>query len=330
MKRELKCVLYALLLGVAIPWVIFGAAWELIGPGEDHAVAPLQTTGPYILETAPKHHEMAIAVLREDGSTVSIDLKQYLTGVLLKEIPVEFEPQAKMAQAVVARTYALRTVSKGSKHPPGAVCTKPSCCQGYISVEEHLERGGSLEAVVLAAQAVDATRGQVLTYDGKLIDATYFSCSGGRTEDALAVWGSDVPYLQSVESPGEEHAAHFTDTVSYTSKAFQDALGTQLEGTANSWFGPVTYTSGGGVETMYIGGKIYSGTSLRTLLGLRSTAFTVTATADSVVITTQGFGHRVGMSQYGADAMAAQGSSWQEILLHYYSGAVIDKMEELG
>ena len=327
MKRELKIMLYAVLLGIVIPWSVFGWAWEWLYlqpadiedlPGESTAQA-----------TQPQGRSGVIRVLSEDGTVEEMELTEYLTGVLLKELPADFEPQAKMAQAVVARTYALRTEQKGLKHPPGAVCTGAACCQGYISVAEYLSRGGTLEAVLSARQAVKQTQGFVLTYDGQLIDATYFSCSGGRTEDALAVWGGEVPYLQSVESPGEEHAAHFTDSVSYTGQAFQEALGARLEGTANSWFGAVTYTQGGGVETMYIGGVAYTGTYLRTALGLRSTAFTVTATADSVVITTRGFGHRVGMSQYGANAMAVQGSGWQEILLHYYIGAVIDKTEDL-
>ena len=326
MKKELKSIFWALLLGAVIPWGIFGAAWELT-----YEPGPVpELTEPTQHPTQPERQEAVIAVLGQDGNIADMDLSDYLTGVLLKELPGDFEMNAKMAQAVVARTYALRTAAKGVKHPPGAVCVSASCCQGYVSVEEYLARGGSLQTVLEARMAVKQTEGIVLTYGSELIDATYFSCSGGKTEPALAVWGSDIPYLQSVESPGEEHAAHYTDTVSYTSQAFQDALGVQLAGTAHSWFGPVTYTQGGGVQSMYIGGEEYSGTALRSLLGLRSTAFTVTATADSVVITTRGFGHRVGMSQYGADAMAAGGSTWQEILLHYYSGAVIDKTEDLG
>lgn len=325
MKGELKRILLSLILGVGIPWVVFGAAWELRAwePEAAQTLPSEEVTHP----TAPKE---TIPVLLEDGTVGHMELDAYLTGVLLKELPANFEEQAKMAQAVVARTYALRTVERGIKHSPPAICTKSRCCQAYISVEEYLASGGSMEAVISARLAVENTAGWVLTYEGKLIDATYFSCSGGKTEDALAVWGSDIPYLQSVESPGEEHASHYTDTVSYTSEAFQQALGVTLPGRANSWFGEMTYTQGGGVDTVVIGGSTYKGTTLRTLLGLRSTAFTLTATADSVVITTKGFGHRVGMSQYGADAMAAAGSSWEEILKHYYRGAEIDKRGDLG
>ena len=160
---------------------------------------------------------------------------------------------------------------------------------------------------------------QVLTYENALIEATYFSCSGGSTEDAVAVWGNAYPYLKAVDSPGEEHAAHYTDTVTFTPLQFQSALGVILSGTPENWFGPVTYTEGGGVDTMQIGKTIYKGTELRQKLSLRSTAFTVSV-GEYITITTEGDGHRVGMSQYGADAMAAAGKDYREILAHYYPG----------
>ncbi len=326
MKNVYRQILLAAALGILAPWLLFGAAWELAGPRQPEALE----TAPEEAPTLEAQTSIRIPVILSDGTRVSMELNTYLTGVLLQEIPSDFDPQAKQAQAVVARTYTLRTVQKGIKHDPGAVCTNSACCQAYISEEAYLSAGGSAEAVASAREAVTATDGYVLTYGGSLIDATYFSCSGGYTEDALAVWGSEVPYLHSVASPGEESAAHFTDTVSYSAEAFQNALGVRLNGAANTWFGEVSYTKGGGVELIQIGGTAYKGSTLRTLLGLRSTAFTVSATSDSVVITTRGFGHRVGMSQYGAEAMAVQGSSWQEILLHYYDGAKIDKLEDLG
>lgn len=114
--------------------------------------------------------------------------------------------------------------------------------------------------------------------------------------------GNGVPYLQAVASPGEEKAAHYTDTVRFSAGAFQDALGVKLSGSPGSWFRDVTYTDGGGVDTIVIGGTSYKGTDLRSALGLRSTAFSISTTEDTVTITTRGYGHRVGMSQYGADA----------------------------
>ncbi len=274
--------------------------------------------------TAPSAaSDLTVPVLGKDGTVTDMDLNTYLVGVVLAEMPADFEPEAHKAQAVVARTYAMKRRT-GSKHPGGAVCTDPACCQGYLSPEDYVNRGGSAETVEEIRRQVLATGDTVLTYQGALIDATYFSCSGGRTEDALAVWGTDVPYLQSTDSPGEENAAHNTDTVTFTGEAFAAALGEELVGSPETWLGDVTYTEGGGVATMVIGAETYTGTELRQMLGLRSTVFSMTAQDNTVTVVTHGFGHRVGMSQYGADAMAASGSSYEEILAHYYQGTALE------
>ena len=139
------------------------------------------------------------------------------------------------------------------------------------------------------------------------------------------MWGTDVPYLQAVDSPGEENATHYTDQIKLTNTEFQASLGVQLSGTPASWFGKVTYTDGGGVDTIVIGGKIFRGVELRQKLNLNSTAFSIMPIGDNVHIYTRGFGHRVGMSQYGADAMAAGGSTYQQILGHYYPGTILNR-----
>ena len=163
-----------------------------------------------------------------------------------------------------------------------------------------------------------ATAGQVVCYEGELILATYFSCSGGITESAAAVWGKDYPYLQSVESPGEEAARFHTDSVLIPKEEFTRLL--NLPESAELSFGEPNYTEGGGVRALEISGTTFSGTELRTLLNLRSTAFTLEDTGDHIRISTKGYGHRVGMSQYGAEAMAQTGHTWQQILGHYYPG----------
>ena len=140
----------------------------------------------------------------------------------------------------------------------------------------------------------------------------------------------DVPLKQIIQINGEEQAEKFRQTVSFSSKEFADRLGRGLTGSCESWLGTVTRTEGGGVGTMIIGGKTYKGTELRTLLGLNATAFTITAQGQTVTVTTSGWGHRVGMSQYGADAMAVAGSTYEQILVYYYQGTRIDKMPALG
>lgn len=277
-------------------------------------------------ETLPTPVALTAKVRWETGETEKVDMDAYLLGVVLAEMPVSFEMEALKAQAVVARTYTRKAYVTDGKHGDGSVCTDPGCCQAYISEEAYLAQGGTREGVDKVRFAIGATTGYVLTYGEELIEATYFSCSGGSTEDAAAVWGTDYPYLQAVASPGEEDAPHDTDTVTFTPEEFQKALGAIIDGSPRSWIGTVTYTEGGGVATMVIGGETYTGIQLRTLLGLRSTAFTVLTEEEEITITTRGYGHRVGMSQYGADAMAVTGSTYQEILAHYYPGAELTKL----
>ena len=328
MERNGKQLLGTFLLGVLMPlFVLRLSGWTSAARGvQQETVAPTTeevTAAPYVPPVC------WLPVLTGD-TVVTMELDTYLVGVLLGEMPAYFEPEALMAQSVVARTYALRHHEKKIKHAGGAVCTDPGCCQAYVSETVYVERGGRPEDVEKIRAAVKATIGYVLTYDGALIDATYFSCSGGRTEDALAVWGEDIPYLQSVVSPGEESAENFTKTVFLNVEAFQRLLGRELSGPPESWLGDVTYTQGGGVATAVIGGISYSGTELRRLLGLNSIAFAMEPEADGISVTTSGKGHRVGMSQEGAEAMALQGSSWQEILIHYYQGIRIDKLTDIG
>lgn len=314
MLRMIKQAGCAIFLGAILPTLVIGASL-MLRPIAAH---------PVLLGAAEMDIVPMIAVLTDRGLT-QMPREAYIAGVLLAELPADFETQTKMAQAVVARTYALRTARKDGKHS-GSVCTDSACCQGYIGFDAYLESGGSEEAVESARQAAQETRGQVLTYEGDLIEATYFSCSGGYTEDAAAVWGADVPYLQAVQSPGEEQASHYTDTVQLSLADFAAALNLTKQKAAQ--LGPVSYTEGGGVASMRIGGKEFTGTQLRGLLSLRSTAMQITVVGDTVTITTRGFGHRVGMSQYGADAMAVLGSSYAEILSHYYPGTVIETTDK--
>lgn len=311
MNKNVMHVIMTILLVVMLPW----ATAVTIGKVRNyHRTDESVVTH---LTTVTALDEPLIAVAMDDGRIDTMNLEEYVLGVVLCEMPADFEVEALKAQAVVARTYAMGREEKGGKHVGGPVCTSPACCQGYTSPVEY---AGDQEQMEKVRQAVLQTAGIVIRYDGKLIDATYFSCSGGQTEDALAVWGTDIPYLQSVPSPGEEGAAHYTDTVTFSVADFQTMLGRVLSGRPETWFGEVTYTAGGGVSTILIDGHEYTGTELRQKLNLRSTAFIINAVGDTVTITTKGFGHRVGMSQYGADAMALQGSGYAEILAYYYPG----------
>lgn len=324
MKGIWKDMAVALFMGMVLPGMVLQMVSLYRGRETQIVEETVVETMPP--ETLPKPVPLTAMVRWENGETEKVDMDTYLLGVVLAEMPVSFEMEALKAQAVVARTYTRKAYVTDGKHGDGSVCTDPGCCQAYISQEDYLARGGTQEGVDKVRYAIGATTGYVLTYGEELIEATYFSCSGGSTEDAAAVWGTDYPYLQAVDSPGEEDAPYDTDTAVFTPEEFQAALGTEISGSPRSWIGTTTYTEGGGVAAMSIGGESYTGTQLRSLLKLRSTAFTILTEDDVITVTTRGYGHRVGMSQYGADAMAVTGSSFQEILAHYYPGTTLTKL----
>ena len=339
MKHKVLAGILAGVLGLGIPALLEAqlpspayppAGVQASGPPETTALPedPPVTDGTDDLSLPPTDGCILLDILKEDGTVMQLPMDEYLGGVLLAEMPAFFPLEAQKAQAVVARTYALRQRVLGGKHENADLCTDPSCCQAWIRYEDYVEKEGANTAeaaAAQAAQAVHSTDGQALFYEGALIDATYFSSSGGRTEAAVEVWGSDIPYLQSVDSPGEEDALHNGETRSFSVPQLRDLLQAirpeaDLSGPAEDWFGAITETEGGGVDEMEIGGTTFSGLELRSLLGLRSTVFSVSVEGDTVSFTTQGSGHRVGMSQYGAKAMAENGSGYQEILGHYYPG----------
>ena len=322
MKTIWKELLICALMGIVLPGAIMKINSEGLPPETGEAMAAEQE------ETLPPREPFTgnpeLPVLFEDGTVRNMDLEEYLVGVVLAEMPADFELEALKAQAVAARTYACKAHTGGGKHGDGSICTDSTCCQAYISENGYLNRGGSPLAVRKIRQAVEETMGQVLTHEGQLIEATYFSCSGGYTEDARAVWGADFPYLRSVESPGEENAEVYQQQVIVPREKAEMLLGLTLPENPAQWIGTVTHTPGKGVQTMELGGRIFKGTELRTLLNLRSTAFTASADDRGLILEVKGYGHRVGMSQYGADAMAATGKSYDEILSYYYQGTTLE------
>ena len=247
-----------------------------------------------------------------DGVAQTMNLEEYITGVVLGEMPVSFDTDALKAQAVATRTYTLQQLAAGK-----SLSDDPSVCQAFVPADT-----ASAENLQKVQKAVRETAGEVLTYDGNLITATYFSCSGGKTEDASAVWGGNVPYLKSVESPGEEFASVFESTVTVSPEEFQNTLGISDTGIS-----AITYTPGGGVETITFGDTTFYGTDLRDLFSLRSTMFSLEITGDAAVFSVRGNGHRVGMSQYGAQAMAEQGNDYRDILKWYYTGVEITTLK---
>lgn len=275
-------------------------------------------------EVQPGDEGYTISVRKEER-IIPMDLEEYLVGAVLSEMPANFELEAIKAQAVAARTFAWRMQSTGGKHGDGSICTEPSCCQGYIAPGRYLQRYGTEDDLKKIRTAVTETKGMVLTYQGELIEATYFSCAAGYTEDAAAVWGCEYPYLVSRESPEPVQE----ETAAFSSAYLEKTLGTTLGDETSTWFSDWEYTEGRGVKSVKIGNRVFTGKALREKLGLRSTAFTVSIQNDVVYFHTKGFGHRVGMSQYGADTMAVTGKNFEEILDYYYSGTKLQSISEL-
>ena len=327
MRNSVVSALIAALVWALLPLLSLGTGGLPAHPGSVSAPPPAQTEGqeppedPLPQPVSGFDAGYRLPVLRE-GRTESMPLDRYLTGVLLSELPASFSDETRKAQAVACRTYALRSCAH-PRHEGAAVCTDSVCCQGWRDPDSV-----SPALLAQAEAAVRATDGLCIRYQGALIGATFFSCSGGRTEDAAAVWGSELPYLRSVESPGEEMAAHFSDELRLPLEDFRARLleldpEAELSGDPAGWIGDLRETPGGGVDEILLGGRPFRGTQLRKAFQLRSTAFTLRLNTQEAVFTTRGFGHRVGMSQYGAEAMARAGNDYVTILKWYYSGVDI-------
>ena len=251
-----------------------------------------------------------------------------LPGAVAGEMPASFEPEARRAQAVAARTYILRLISTGkSAHPEAAVCDDPSCCKAHVTDAQLRENwGGDYEAnLSKILSAVRGTDGQYLAWEGEAKEARFHSSSAGKPEDSAALW-SARPYLVSVESPETaEDVPNYVTSVTVRPEDFAATVQAAkpeavLGEDCALWLGPLTRDGSGRVKTAEIGGAVFTGQELRELFSLRSTAFTLDCTDEGFLFTVTGSGHGVGMSQYGANVMAAGGADYRAILAHYYPG----------
>ena len=266
-----------------------------------------------------------------DGDTVTeMSFSDYLQGVLRAEMPASFQEDALRAQAVAARTYTYYKMQNGGNHGDTAdICTDHSCCQAFLGKEKAADNWGKnaerYEAKI--ENAVSATDGQVMLYGGAPILAVFHSSSAGETWNSGEVWAQDLPYLQSVSSPEGEGVPNYYSTVELTEAEFREKFlaarpEADLSGPASGWIrDPVM--DGVHVESVTIGGVSVSGPSVRSIFGLRSASFTAEAGDGKITFYVTGYGHGVGLSQYGANAMAEAGSTWREILEHYYAGVTI-------
>lgn len=260
-----------------------------------------------------------VSVVRSEGNSVEkVELEEYVVGVVASEMPADFEMEALKAQAVAARTYVMKSLKDSNE------ITDTTKNQVYQNLEDLKEvwQDKYEEKLAKIQEAVNSTAGQVITYEGELITASFFSTSNGYTESAKDVWGEDVPYLQSVASPWDKDTKKFLVEEVLSVSDVEQKLGISI---SDGQVGTIiSYTEGNRIKEISFGEKILTGKEVREKLGIRSADFNMEKIGDEVTVTTRGYGHGVGMSQYGANALAQNGKSYEDILHYYYSGIEID------
>lgn len=271
------------------------------------------------------------------GQVEEVALDDYLVHVVSAEMPADYEIEALKAQAIVARTYTVYKINH-KKHDNADICDSSTCCQAWISKEDRLarweesKRDSNWKKIT---DAVNGTKGKIVTYQNEPIDAFFHSNSGGTTETPVNVWGgTNYPYLQSVQTAGEDSYSQYSSELELTQEELIQKLKTKYSDIAIDFNQQdnvkiIDYTESGRVKTIKFGNHEVSGVETRTILGLRSTNFEMTKENGKIKFSVKGYGHGVGMSQTGADTMAKQGSSAEEIIHHFYTGVEIKDINSL-
>lgn len=323
MRALLRFTAFIAIILVIIPALIVGI-WGWLTPP------------PSILDSP---YEVAVFIT-STSQVIMMPLEEYVVGVVAAEMPASFAPAALEAQAIAARTYAARRAREFggagcSKHPLADICDDPAHCQAFLPLEALQLKWGLVafnEYHTRIRRAVESTVGQIITYRGQVIDPIFHSTCGGQTEDANKVWSNFFPYLVSVGCNYCGHSHRFTETKTFSHADFVAALKTEdsaISVTTQQLAGkspPVEIkerSESTRVLEIAVGGKSLKGTQFRSALGLNSTNLALEVTGLEVRVTTTGYGHGVGLCQYGADGMAKAGYDSSQILQHYYQGIQI-------
>ncbi len=269
----------------------------------------------------------------ETGEIEEINLDEYILGVVAAEMPVDYEIEALKAQAVVARTYTMyKIVNNNHKHDIADICDDFTCCQAWIDKEDRFLKWDSNEAEnnwKKIVKAVYDTVGQIIVYDNKPINAFFHSNSGGMTEVPINVWGGgEYPYLQVVQTSGEENYSQYKSEVELTKEEIIEKLKEKYSEIQINWEEEnqvqiLEYTDSGRVKTIKFGNLNLSGVEARTIFGLKSANFTIEIKENSIKFEVKGYGHGVGLSQTGSDSLAKQGLNYQEIIKHFYKNVEV-------
>lgn len=301
------------------------------GSGEESKQATVQEQSEQQRSEMPPPENLSVAVYRTKANEVeNVNFEDYIIGVVASEMPASFSLEALKAQALTARTYIINHIlNPGSASiPEGAIVTDTITHQVYHSEQELKKLWGKDYdwKIKKITEAVQATRGQVITYEGNPITATFFSTSNGYTENSEDYWQSEIPYLRSVESSWDTESPKFFEEKTISVSQFQKVLGVTV-GTNVSVAENITRTQGNRVDSINIGGKTFTGREIREKLDLASSDFTLERNGNQIIIQTKGWGHGVGLSQYGANGMALDGKNYQEIIKHYYHGVEISPID---
>jgi len=320
-----------LVLGSALPLAGYRLAQAALSRKSDALSPPASDTSSAVSEAVPASYDGdADVFLIEDSATGEVQQvprREYLIGAAAAEIPLSWPDEALKAQIVAAHSYALYCRDHASAANGSWLSADPARRQGYLSnAVLHSYWGTDYEANYARLSAlVDSVLDDVLCYEGAAAGTSYFAISNGRTEASENVWGSALPYLVPVDSSTDLTADNYEVTLDFPAAEVQQLLLNGLGITADastpeSWFGTPTLTDSGYVAALPVCGQSISGATLRRVLGLRSACFTIQYQNGSFRITTKGYGHGVGLSQWGTKALAEQGWSYADILAHYFPG----------
>ena len=332
MKKVLLFILVFITIMFVIPILFLNR--KILSVGADEFVRPP------LEELSIEQHDYSkystIKLLHKKTDEVEeVNLDEYVANVVSAEMPVKYDIEALKAQAMAARTYTIYKITNSKKHSEADICDDSTCCQAWISKEDRIKKWNDSEANDnwnKIVKAVNETRGKIITYNSKPINAFFHSNSGGKTEIPLYVWGGEgYPYLQIVETSGEDNYSQYKSEAEFIKEEFEEKIKVkhsnfEIDYNEENCINIIERDDSNRVKTIKIGNLNLSGVEVRTLLGLKSANFEVEIFEDKIKFTVIGYGHGVGMSQTGADSLAKQGKNYEEIIKHFYKGVEITDM----
>ena len=317
MKKVMFYILFVIFLIIVLP-IVFTKKFE---------TEEVSKTNPYDYGDYSK-----ISLLHvQTGAIEELTLDEYLYGVVASEMPASFEVEALKAQSVVARTYTIYQMKNSDKHKEADLCDSSLCCQAWMTKENRFSRwedDKENEYWNKIVKAVNDTKGKIIFYNDEPINALFHSNSGGITELGINVWGGDYPYLQIVETAGEDAYTSFKSEVKISKDQLVEIMNSKytdfsIDFYKDDFIKINSYTNSKRVSKIKIGNKELTGVEARNLLGLKSTQFDFKIEGDDIFFSVIGYGHGVGFSQCGGDVLAKLGKSYEEIIKYYYKDVSI-------